>query len=585
MEWRQKNGWGLIIALLLCTIFRPPLAISAPPAYYTLSDFQLYVRNADGSKRRTELLSSLSRQQILVGIVASDTAERNRKRDQLQTYLQQPSGVQPVWQHYQAGPYGDHFATYVISTADEQSLAGMAVLLNTMQALAVVDYALPIVQLSQAPTAPFIEFSAVFLAAAQAQRIANFIRRQPVTILAQHDATYRLRLQTDTTTNILAAMRAFEEASQLVDTVQPTWLDIDASHPVSLPTPTPQPTAQATSPGKTDAAAPSITARARLDTGWNFPLVDIREPVFYHLQIDYSQQIRILPESIASSALRRHLVQATGLPSELIDIAEAKRQTEPQPEGRRRERIVYTIRISKPGTYWLPSLPVTYSLDQSRRTTRTVESLPVEGHLLTLNTHLPSRTEALPGDLLSPPRLAQDPPWLRPLALGALGSGLFLFVIGLLLQPLRQPRSAAAKTRSPRQIRHLYQLEWQRLHDAMPSDTPLTAPEARDWLRDGAAVVRHLLGEQLCGNSMIFTGGAGISADMILAQLPNPAAEQTALIEPSLHLLQELDSRAAAPVADLSLADQQQLCESLQHIILSLTEQEAARVLRPSRRL
>jgi hypothetical protein len=575
----------LVIVLLFFSIFRPSLAIAAPPAYYTLSDFQLYVRNADGSKRRTELLSALSRRQILVGIIASDAAERDHKRDQLQAFLQQPAGLQPVWRHYRAGPYGDSFATYVLSTADEQSLAGMAVWLNTMQELTVVDYALPIVKLGEALTSPFIEFSVAFLAAAQPQRIANFIRRQPVTILSQHDVTSRLRLQTHASTNILAVMSDFEEAGNLVDTVQATWLDIDTSRPVNLPTPTPRTEAAVTPPGTTTPTTPAISARVTLDTGWNFPLVDIREPVAYHLQVDYDQQIRIVPESIAPSALRRLLVQATGLPSELIDITDVNQQTEPQPQARQRKRVDYTIRISKPGTYWLPSLPVTYSQDQSRRTTHTVESQPAEGHLLTLNAHLPSRTETLPGDLLAAPGPARGLPWLRPLALGALGSGLFLFVISLLLRPWRQPRPATGKARSLRQIRNLYQLEWQRLHDAMSSDAPLSAQTARDWLRDCAAVVRHLLGELLRSNSTIFSGAAGISAEMILAHLSNPTAEQSALLAPSLQLLQELDCRATACDADLSPAEQQQLCASLQHIISSLTEQEAARVLRPSHRL
>jgi hypothetical protein len=581
----QTRGVWLFIALLFCAIFRPQLAIAAAPAYYTLSDFQLYIHGADGSKRRTELLSALSRRQILVGIVAANAAERDRKREQLQVFLQQPAGGQPVWQHYQLGPSGDDFATYVIRTTEEQSLAGMAILLNTMQESTRVDYALPVVKLGQSPVAPFIEFRAEFSAAAQPDRIANFIRRQPVTVLAQHDTAYRLRLQTQAVTNILAVIRAFEEAGHLVNMVQPIWLNIDTSPPVSVSTPASRPTDQATLPGDTTPTPPGITAQVTLDTGWHFPLVEIREPVLYHLQIDYRQPIRIVPESIAISALRRHLLQATGLPPELIDITEVKRETASQPEGRQRERVTYSIRLSKPGTYWLPGLPITYSLDQSRHTTHTIESLPAAGHFLTLTAHLPPRTEALPGDLLSVPRLAQDQSWLPPLALGGIGSGLVLLAAGLLLRPLRQPRTAATKTRSPRQTRHLYQLEWQRLHDAIPSDTPLSAPAVRDWLRDCAAVLRQLLGEQLCGNAAIFTGGAGVSADLILSRLPQPTTEQTELIAPSLHLLQELDSRAAAPVADLSLAAQQQLCKAFQHIILSLTAQEAARVLRPSHRL
>ncbi len=581
-----KGGGWLLIGLLLCIVLSPQSSALSAPAYYTLSDFQLYVHNADGSKQRTELLSQLSRRQILVGIIGSDAAERDRKRLALELFLQQPTVTHPTWKDYQLGPHGNHFATYIITTADDQSLAGTAIRLNTMQELPMVDYALPILQLSQGPAAPFIEFSTVFLPMVRTQRIANFLRRQPVTILSQQDATYTLRLRTQSTTNILAVMRAFEEATHLVKTAQPIWLDIDTAQPVALATPAPTESSQTTPPVTPDTTPPMITARVKLDTGWDFPLVNVREPVTYHLQLEYGQQIRVLPESTALPALRRALTQSTGLPSELIDIKEVKRETAQRAEGRQRDQIAYILRVSKPGTYWIPSLPITYSLDQSRRQTRQLESLPQEGYLLTVNAHLPPRTDVLPGDILPAPRRSQPhESWLRPLALGTLGSGLFIFAAGLLLRPWRRPPSASSKARSPRQIRRTYQTEWQRLHDAIPLDTTRLSDDVRGWLRDYAAVLRRLLGERLCGDRTTFAGGAGISADMIIAHLPNVTPDQTRLLEPALQLLEELDARASAPTVDLSLADQQRLSTAAQQIILSLTDPEATRVFRPSRRL
>jgi hypothetical protein len=552
------------------------------------------VHNADGSKQRKELLSQLSRRQILVGIIASDAAERDRKRLALQSFLQQPTVADLTWKDYQLGPHGNYFATYIISTADDLSLAGTAIRLNTMQELAVVDYALPILQLSQGPAAPFIEFSTVFLPTVQSQRIASFLRRQPVTIQSLRDATYTLRLRTQSTTNILAVMRAFEEATHLVKTVQPIWLDIDTTPPVALSTAAPIKSSQTTPPVTPDTTPPvtpnttppAITARVKLDTGWDFPLVNVREPVTYHLQLEYSRQIRVLPESTALPALRRALTQSTGLPSELIDITEVKRETTQAAEGRQRDQITYLLRVSKPGTYWIPSLPITYSLDQSRRQTHQIESLPQEGYLLTVNAHLPPRTDVLPGDILPAPRRSQPhQPWLRPLALGTLGSGLFIFVAGLLLRPWRRPPSASSKARSPRQLRQAYQTEWQRLHNAIPLDSSRPSDHVRGWLRDYAAVLRRLLGERLYGDHTTFAGGAGISTDMIIAHLPNVTPDQTRLLEPALQLLEELDARASAPTAVLPLVDQQRLSTAAQQVILSLTDPEAARVLRPSDRL
>jgi hypothetical protein len=52
----------------------------------------------------------------------------------------------------------------------------------------------------------------------------------------------------------------------------------------------------------------AITARTALDPGWQFPLVNVRQPVTYRLHIEHDAQILVVPESVTPEALRRALV-------------------------------------------------------------------------------------------------------------------------------------------------------------------------------------------------------------------------------------------------------------------------------------
>jgi hypothetical protein len=577
----------------------------AAPTYYTLSDFQRYVRHADGSKQRQELLSQLSRQQIIVGVFWSNAAERDRKLQDIQTFLQQSPAPLPGLRQVKPGPSGSHFATYVITTTEDQSLAGVAVWLNTMQDMAIFDYALPVLKFSRGLAAPFIEFTAVFSPNAGTQAVASFLQRQPVTVVSHSGTTHTLRLHTQVATNVLVVIRAFEEATRLVDDVQPVWLDVRLSQPVDLSVPVLQqrPTAIAPVP----LATPTIAARVSLDTGWDFSLVDVRRPVTYRLQIEHSPQVHVLPESIAPTALRRALARETALPPELFDITEAGTQTEQlstypnrrsateSPRGNGditsvqvlnkpiRKRVEYTLRISKPGTYRIPALQVAYSLENSRRTVHQLQSMPQQGHLLTVDAHLPADTHALPGNLLTPHRLLQLPwPWLRHLALGLLAGGVLTLGVGLLLRVPRRQRPTRKKPLSPRQMRQQYQTTFQHLQDHMPVTSGPLSREARAWLRDCATLVRRVLGERTTGEPARFEGGAGVSAAMIRTHLQEITTELDTLLEPTLHLLQELDMLATAPAPTLTPEDYHRCSQTMQHIITSLINHEVSRVLRAS---
>ena len=564
----------------MCSV---PLLARAALTYYTLADFQWYVRHDDGSKQRTELLSQLSRRQVLVGVLWSDAAERHRKLQAVQAVLRQPSMPLPPLRQIAAGPSGPSFATYVLTTADDQSLAGVAVLLNTLHSVQVFDYALPVLQLSRGPAAPFVEFTASFAPAVAAESISGFLRGQSVTVLRQNGRDYTFRLQPHAVTNIFAVIRAFEEASNLVANVQPVWLDVSVPQSTDLAAAVPRPSARLQPPS----SSPTIAAHVTLDTGWEFSLVDVREPIRYQLQIERSAQVHIVPESIAATALRRALAQETAVPPELFDITEASTHTEALPGDRIRQHVHYILRISKPGTYRIPALQIAYSLDDSRRTTRQVQSLPAPGYLVTVDAHLPLDTSLLPGDILGPLRLAEPVwRWFRPLALGLAAAGVCLCLIGIVLTTPRPQRAAKMKPLSLQQIRQRYQTALRPLQERMPTTTgPLTA-ETRAWLRDCAALIRRLLGEWATGDPSLFEGGAGISATMIMAHLHAITTKHDALLEPFLRLLHELDTLATAPAPTLAPEDYQRFAEEVYATMLALTNHEATRrVLRTPTRV
>jgi hypothetical protein len=558
---RFRYVTGSLLVLWLWGFLAAP---SAAPTYYSLADFQWYVRYADGSKQRLELLSQLSRQQILVVVLWSDPAERDRKRHHAQALLHKPPAGLPTFGQITPGPSSDHFATYILTAAADQSLQDVAGLLNTMQGLATFDYALPVLELSRGPAAPFIEFTVVFAASAAPKAISSFLQRQPVTVLGNSGPTYSLRLRPQATTNILAVLRAFEEATSLVNDVQPIWIDARGSPAEAAPSP------------------PPIEARVTLDTGWDFPLVEVREPIIYHLRIEYSPQVHILPESVVPTALRRALTRVTTLPPELFEITENRKQTERLPGERIREHVEYMLRVSKPGTYRIPALQITYSLQNSRRTAQQFQSLPQQGYLLTVEAHLPIDAPTLPGDILIAPRWLRRPgPWLRPLAFGLLASGGLACVASFLfLKTPRQRHTPRKKPLSPRRLRQQYQIALQHLQDTIPAARGIDSSATRAWVHNCAVLLRRLLGEWAAAEPTLFEAGPGVSAAMILAHLQDAKSGQETFLAPTLELLQELDELATTPEPTLTLEEYHRFSESMQQTILLLTNNEASRVLR-----
>jgi hypothetical protein len=331
---------------------------------------------------------------------------------------------------------------------------------------------------------------------------------------------------------------------------------------------------------------PAIEARIVLDTGWQFPLISVREPVIYRLQIDHHPQVQLLPASFTPEALRRALVRSTSLPPELFQITEAAKHTEQLAGERLRETVDLTLRFSKPGIYSIPALSVSYSSEKSRQPPQTFQSLPPQGFVLTVDAHMPAGTGALPGNILTPPRLVQQPwSWLRYLAVGMLASGVLACAAGVFQRTPRSQRPPRRKLLSPRQLRTKYQAEWQHLRHRSPTTPGPLSANARTWFRDCAALVRHLLGDWSSGDPMSFAGGAGNSPAMITAYLQVTTPEQEAVLQPCLDLLHELDVLATAPAPILTADDYRHFSEAVEHTILQLTQHEAARVFRVSPRL
>jgi hypothetical protein len=305
----------------------------------------------------------------------------------------------------------------------------------------------------------------------------------------------------------------------------------------------------------------------------------VREPVTYRLQMEYGPEVQVLPESIAPAAIRRMLVRATALLPELFDIVEAGKKTEPLTGERTLETVEYTLRFSKSGVYYIPPIPITYSFE---KTQRTLQSTPQQGHLLTVDAHLPAGAGALPGDLLTPPRLLRHP-WLwRYVALAMLIGGGVSLTVGLLLRTPRRPATRRTKRLSLRQLRQQYEAELAQLSTQIPVATGAPSAAERAWLHNCTALVRRLLGDWSSGETARFAGGAGVSATMIMAHLQLTTAEQQTLLEPPLRLLQDLDSLATAPTPSLTAEAYQRYSEAVAHTILQLTSHEASRVFRAS---
>jgi hypothetical protein len=332
--------------------------------------------------------------------------------------------------------------------------------------------------------------------------------------------------------------------------------------------------------------ASPIMAHVSLDPGWQFPLVNVREPVTYRLHIERDAQALVAPESVTPEALRRAIVRATTLLPELFDITDTTQKTEALPNERRRDTIAFTLRFSKPGAYSIPALPITYSLEKSPRTTHTLHSTPVQGHVLTVDAHLPIGAGALPGDILLSTPLAQYTwSWLRYVAFGLL-TGSLLALVSSLLVHVPQPRQAHRQQRlSGRQLRQKYQTELDHIRQQAPTLTGPLSAEARAWLRHSAALVRRLLGEWAYGEPELFAGGAGVSMATACTHLPLLTPGQEAPFHHALQFIEELDVLATAPTALLTVDDYHRFGDTIQNIILQLSNSEAPRVLRLPPRL
>ena len=200
-----------------------------------------------------------------MGILWSNPTERTRKHQALQAFLKELPTTLSTIAHVTPGPSSDAYASYLLTLTESRSFAGMVTLLNTMQSLDTLDFALPVFTLSQGDATPFPIFDATFAADAKPWTIDRFLQRQPVQVLQKNGKTYTLQVpsRAKTPTNILAVLRAFEEAPNLVAEVHPMWLTMVASD---------SPNASAST-----APPPLIEARVSLATNWNLP--DARQPM------------------------------------------------------------------------------------------------------------------------------------------------------------------------------------------------------------------------------------------------------------------------------------------------------------------
>jgi hypothetical protein len=333
----------------------------------------------------------------------------------------------------------------------------------------------------------------------------------------------------------------------------------------------------------------AIEAHVTLDTGWEFPLVHLREPVRYHLRIIRHADVMIRPESIAPEALQRALVRATALPSAVFDITATQRQTTPLDEQRVQDKITYTLRLSTPGRYPIPALSIAYVTAQEPSRQHHLQSQPPQGYWLTIPSYLPAASPSLPGDILTPaiwqrrlqPWRMAWPPYA---AYGLWASGAGMLVAGLLLLKPRRRRTVAATPLSAPQLRRKYLAEFKYLQERTPATNgPLSSTE-RTWLRDCATLLRQLLGECSTGDATCFTGAIGASAEMITAHLQMASADTEALLAEPLHLLDDFGLTATAMAPVLSADDYVRMCDHLEQTIRHLTDQEASRVLRLSPR-
>ncbi|MDH3600723.1 MAG: hypothetical protein OEU26_13910 [Candidatus Tectomicrobia bacterium] len=343
-----------------------------------------------------------------------------------------------------------------------------------------------------------------------------------------------------------------------------------------------------------DQASPSanpiaIEAHVTLDTGWAFPLVNLREPVRYHLRIIRHADVMIRPESIAPAALQRALVRATALPAAVFDITAEQQQTTPLDEQRAQDMITYTLRISTPGRYRIPALNIAYVTSQAPSGQQLMQSQPQQGYWLTIPSYLPAESPSLPGDIIAPAiwqrrlqpwRMA----WPQYVAYGLWAGGAGMLVAGLLWRKPRRRRTAGVVPLSASQLRHKYLAEFNYLQERTPATSgPLSSTE-RTWLRDCATLLRQLLGECSTGDATCFTGAAGVSAEMITAHLQMESADTEALLAEPLHLLDELSLTATAMAPALTADDYARMGDHLERMIRHLTDQEVSRVLRVSPR-
>jgi hypothetical protein len=333
----------------------------------------------------------------------------------------------------------------------------------------------------------------------------------------------------------------------------------------------------------------AIDAHVTLDTGWEFPLVHLREPVRYHLRIIRHADIMIRPESIAPEALQRALVRATALPSAVFDITATQRQTTPLDDQRVQDEITYTLRLSTPGRYQIPALNIAYATSREPSGPHHLQSQPQQGYWLTIPSYLPAASPSLPGDILTPAiwqrrlqpwRMA----WPQYIAYGLWASGAGMLVAGLLLLKPRHRRTAVATPLSAPPLRCKYLAEFKYLQACTPATSgPLSSTE-RTWLRDCATLLRQLLGECLTGDATCFTGAAGASAEMITAYLQMASADTEALLAEPLHHLDKLSLTATAMAPVLTADDYARMGDHLEQTIRHLTDQEVSRVLRLSPR-
>lgn len=409
-------------------------------------------------------------------------------------------------------PASRRFSAYLVTFKELLLAEEFLQVLNDLARTPEFDFVLPVFLFPEKMVYPFIQFEVEFLPLelipGSAEQIKKINEDHFVTEIQQTNTVKNrviLELKKSAPTNILVTVFRYQQMPWIVKNAQLRWLRL------RLP----------------------VEVQTKWETPMGVNTLNIWEPLRYTLRIERDQGVEILSEAFTEEAVYSWISESTRLPEELIKIDHIDKKTQDLGDGRILDEVVFTLRLSKTGSYLFPQYPLQISYQELNGQKRVRSVQGETPSIVTISDNLPIWFDRIPGRLIPLPEF-KVPAWIVS---GGMAAGVFLIIVGI-LGTFKASRRLIGFTElkkqqydSRKRAQEAFIQKYQgRLKEARGVLETLVfqddTKQEKEWLRSLSIFLKQLMGEQYYQDENLFLGGLGASSASIKRYLQANSLQQ-----------------------------------------------------------